>query len=323
MTGPHPDIAAVRVAVRRALKGADAGDLVLVACSGGADSLALAGAAAFAAPRLGLRVGGITVDHGLQVGSAERAERVAATLRGLGLDPVETAEVTVAGAGGPEGAARTARYAALDRAAEAHQAGAILLGHTRDDQAETVLLRLARGSGARSLAAMAARNGRYLRPLLDLDRATVHRAAAHMGLDHWDDPHNTDPAYARSRVRSEALPVLERVLGPGVAESLARSAALLRDDADALDAMAAGALERSSTPEGLDGAGLATLPRAVRTRVLRRFAIAAGCPAGALAASHVAELERLVTDWRGQGHVDLPGGLRGRRTRDGLIGVGR
>ncbi|PSK90905.1 tRNA(Ile)-lysidine synthase [Murinocardiopsis flavida] len=323
MTGPHPDIAAVRVAVRRALKPTGRDGLVLVACSGGPDSLALAGAAAFAAPRLGLRVGGVTVDHGLQDGSAERAARVAAALRGLGLHPVETAAVTVDGPGGPEGAARTARYAALDRAAEAHQAAAVLLGHTRDDQAETVLLRLARGSGARSLAGMAARNGRYLRPFLDLDRGTVHRAAALMGLDHWDDPHNADPAYARSRVRGEALPVLERVLGPGIAEALARSAALLRDDADALDAMAAAALERARTADGVDGAELAALPRAVRTRVLRRFAIDAGCPPGALGVRHVTELERLVTDWRGQAHVDLPGGLRGRRAGDGRIGIAR
>ncbi|TDQ55234.1 tRNA lysidine(34) synthetase TilS [Actinorugispora endophytica] len=321
MTGPPPAVARVRVAVRRALSGLAAGDLVLVACSGGADSLALAGATAFVAPRLGLRAGGVTVDHGLQEGSAERAEDVAAVLRGLGLDPVERIAVAVGTEGGPEGAARTARYAALERAADTHRATVVLLGHTRDDQAETVLLRLARGSGARSLAGMAARSGRYLRPLLDLDRRTVHAAAALMDLRAWADPHNADPAYTRSRVRHDALPALERVLGPGIAEALARTAGLLRDDADALDAWAEEAEERARRgPAALDVAELAGLPRAVRSRVLRRAALAAGCPAGALTARHVFELDRLVTDWRGQAHVDLPGVRRGRRS-DGRIVV--
>ncbi|MBB6174995.1 tRNA(Ile)-lysidine synthase [Nocardiopsis mwathae] len=321
---PPPAVATARRAVWRALAapgGPQAGDLVLVACSGGADSLALAGAAAFVAPRSGLRIGGITVDHGLQDGSAERATAVAGTLRGLGLDPVEQVRVDVGSAGGPEGAARTARYAALDAAAERHGAAAVLLGHTRDDQAETVLLGLARGSGARSLSGMAPRIGRYLRPFLGLDRAAVRSACALMGLAAWDDPHNTDPAYARSRVRAAALPVLEDVLGPGIAKALARTADLLRDDAEALDAWAGRVETEVRGPEGgLDVGALEALPRAVRTRLLRRAALAAGCPAGALTAGHVAELDRLVTHWRGQAHVDLPGGMRGHRT-GGMIAV--
>ncbi|MBB4929242.1 tRNA(Ile)-lysidine synthase [Lipingzhangella halophila] len=315
MTGPPPAVADVRSAVRRALADLDAGDLVAVACSGGADSLALAGATAFVAPRMGLRAGGITVDHGLQAGSAERADEVRATLEGLGLGPVRAVRVAVGDGGGPEAAARSARYAALDDTARGMDARAVLLGHTRDDQAETVLLRLARGSGARSLAAMPLSSGRYLRPLLDLDRSTVHSACELMGLAAWQDPHNVDPAYARSRVRHEALPCLERTLGPGIAGALARTAGLLRDDADALDSWAENAAENAACGRGeLDVLVLAELPRAVRTRVLRRAAIAAGCPAGALAVGHVAELDRLVTEWRGQAHVDLPGGLRGRRT---------
>ncbi len=320
MSGPPPPVALVRAAVRRALRGLPAGELVLVACSGGPDSLALAGATAFVAPRLGLRAGGVTVDHGLQEGSAERADAVAAVLDSLGLAPVERMSVTVGTEGGPEGAARTARYAALAKAADAHRARAVLLGHTRDDQAETVLLRLARGSGARSLAAMAPRTDRYLRPLLDLDRATVHAAARLMGLEPWSDPHNTDPAYARSRVRHDALPVLERVLGPGIAEALARTATLLRDDADALDEWADRAERWASRgPGALDVAELEALPRAVRTRLLRRAALAAGCPAGALTAEHVFALDQLVTDWRGQRHVDLPGGRRGRRSGGRIV----
>src|SRR5690349_19131178 len=174
--GPGVAVAEVRGAVRACLADLTAGDLVLVACSGGADSLALAAAAAFVAPRLGLRAGGVTVDHGLQPGSAERAGEIAAQMTRLGLDPVQSVAVTVpppALAAGPEAAARTARYAALDEAATAHGAVAVLLGHTLDDQAETVLLGLARGSGGRSLAGMPARRGRYRRPLLRSEERRV------------------------------------------------------------------------------------------------------------------------------------------------------
>nr|WP_156001100.1 tRNA lysidine(34) synthetase TilS [Streptomonospora sp. PA3] len=307
------------------MSGLAPGSLVLVACSGGADSLALAGATAFVAPREGLRAGGLTVDHGLQDGSARRAAEVAATMRALGLDPAESAAVRVGTEGGPEAAARSARYTALDRAAERLGAAAVLLGHTRDDQAETVLLGLARGSGGRSLAGMPPHSGRYLRPLLRLSRAQVHTACAEMGLSAWGDPHNADPAYARSRVRHNVLPLLESELGPGIAEALARTADLLRDDADALDAwieeVEGRVRDRSGPGVTLDAAALAELPRAVRTRLLRRAAIAAGAPAGALFAVHVAELDRLVADWRGQAHVDLPGGVRGWR-REGRIGLG-
>ncbi|WP_017538617.1 tRNA lysidine(34) synthetase TilS [Nocardiopsis halophila] len=314
MSGPPPAVAEARRAVRRALAGLEEGALVLVACSGGADSLALAGAAAFAAPRMGLRAGGVTVDHGLQGGSGARAETVAAAMRGLGLDPVEVAAVRVGSSGGPEGAARDARYTALDAAADRTGAAAGLLGHTADDQAETVLLGLARGSGARSLSGMAPRSGRYARPFLGMERARVRQACAAMGLEHWEDPHNADPAFARARVRHAALPALEKEIGPGIAPALARTADLLRDDADALDDWAADAARAADLGGGrLDVRALERLPRAVRTRVLRRAALAAGSPAGALTARHVAEVDRLVSDWRGQARVDLPGGLSARR----------
>jgi tRNA(Ile)-lysidine synthase len=348
MGGPDPAVAAVRRAVRAALADLQPEVLVLAACSGGADSLALAGALAFEAGRSGRRAGAITVDHGLQTGSADRAERVTAVLRDLGLGPVESARVEVGTRGGPEAAARTARYAVLDAIADRLEA-IVLLGHTRGDQAETVLLGLARGSGARSLSGMppAFHRGRvhYLRPLLELDRATTRRACLAMGLRPWDDPHNDDRAFTRVRVRRDALPALERALGPGVSEALARTARLLRDDADALDAWAERVLAElvpgtATEPDtaadtdlktdletgreaglktglgtaletdGLAVAALAELPRAVRTRVLRRAAIAAGSPPGALAAVHVEAADRLVSDWRGQCHVDLPGGVR-------------
>ncbi|MFI6579293.1 tRNA lysidine(34) synthetase TilS [Nocardiopsis sp. NPDC050513] len=324
MSGPHPAVAAVRSAVRRVLTDLPADATALVACSGGADSLALAGAVAFEAPRARRRAGAVTVDHGLQAGSAARAEAVADVLRGLGLDPVTVRTVEVGGRGGPEAAARRARYTALDAAAAENAPAVVLLAHTLDDQAETVLLGLARGSGARSLSGMAPRNGPYLRPLLDLDRAAVRTACERMGLVPWEDPHNADPRYARSRVRHEALPALERALGPGVAEALARTATMLRADADTLDDLAgelytaARGGEPSETVRSPRGPELAVPPLAaaaasLRTRVLRRAALAAGCPASALTARHVREIDRLVTEWRGQAHIDLPGGIRARR----------
>jgi tRNA(Ile)-lysidine synthase len=315
--GPSAAVAAVRCAVRDVLVQLNEpapdglGRLVIVACSGGADSLALAAAAAFEGPRLGLRVGGVTVDHGLQKGSAARAAAVADLLADLGLAPVEAVTVGVSGAGGPEAAARAARYGALDAVADRTSAAAVLLGHTLDDQAETVLLGLARGSGTRSLAGMAAtsgRDGRYRRPLLSVGRAVTTAACADLGLPVWDDPHNVDPAFARVRVRADVLPVLESALGPGVADALARTAGLARDDADALDQWSATTYAAlvSDDPD-LPVDDLVTLPAAVRRRVLRLAAIAAGSPAGALGAVHLAALDALVTDWHGQGPVSLPG----------------
>jgi len=307
---PAP-VAAVRNAVRSSLSGLAPGDLVLAACSGGPDSLALAAALAFVAPRAGLRAGAVTVDHGLQAGSADRAAAVAQTLRGLGLDPVSAVAVTVAGPGGPEAAARTARYAALEQAAAGFGATAVLLGHTLDDQAETVLLGLARGSGPRSLAGMPPRRGVFVRPLLGVRRSVTVAACAALGLTAWSDPHNADRRFARVRVRLDALPALEAALGPGIAEALARTAGQLRDDAEVLENIASAERGPGDTP--LDAASLAGLPGAVRSRVLRSAALAAGCPGGALTAAHVARVDALVTEWRGQRGVDLPGGIRAAR----------
>jgi tRNA(Ile)-lysidine synthase len=302
--------------VRAGLSGLEPGGLVLAACSGGPDSLALAAALAFLAPRAGLRAGAVTVDHGLQEGSAARAAAVAATLRELGLDPVTAVSVTVAGPGGPEAAARAARYAALEKAAADLGALAVLLGHTLDDQAETVLLGLARGSGPRSLGGMPPRRGIFTRPLLGVRRSVTVAACAALGLEPWTDPHNADRRFARVRVRLDALPALEAALGPGVAEALVRTAAQLRDDAEVLDHIASYERHRGDSP--MSAASLAGLPDAVRTRVLRSAALEAGCPAGALSAAHVARIDELVTGWRGQRGVDLPGGVRALR-RSGQI----
>jgi tRNA(Ile)-lysidine synthase len=311
-----PAVAEVRNAVRASLAGLAPGELVLAACSGGQDSLALAAALAFVAPRAGLRAGAVTVDHGLQEGSAANAARLALTLRALGLNPVLAVAVTVAGPGGPEAAARDARYAALEKAAADAGAATVLLGHTLDDQAETVLLGLARGSGARSLAGMPPRRGVFARPLLGLRRPVTAAACAALGLRPWADPHNADRRFARVRARLDALPALEAALGPGIAEALARTAGQLRDDADLLDEIAAAERGRGATP--LAAGSLAGLPAAVRSRVLRSAALAAGCPAGSLTAAHIARVAELVTHWHGQQGVDLPGGVRAAR-RSGAV----
>ncbi len=291
---------------------------MLVACSGGPDSLALAAALSFVAPRRALRAGMVTVDHGWDAGSPERAERVARQGRALGLDP---AEVLTEHTARSEGIARQARRAAIAAAADRLGAQAVLLGHTLDDQAETVLLRLARGAGARSLGGMSADDGLLRRPLLGIRRADTRAACLAEGLEVWDDPTNRDPAFTRSRVRHTVLPVLETELGPGIAESLARSADLLRADADALDAMAAEvygkvvmARGRPCTGEvAFDVAALAGLTAALRGRLLRRAAIDVGASASALRAEHIWAVEELVTRWRGQKPVPLPTGVLARR----------
>jgi tRNA(Ile)-lysidine synthase len=322
-----PAVARVRLAVRRSLADLAPGAVVLVGCSGGADSLALLAATCFEAPRAGLRPAAVVVDHGLQPGSAQVAQQAAAQAVRLGAADVRVERVRVPPRGGPEGAARTARREALDRVAAELGAACLLLAHTRDDQAETVLLGLARGSGARSLSGMRPVAGLVRRPLLGLPRDDTRAACTAAGLTWWDDPHNDDPAHARARVRHRLLPALERELGPGVRDALARSADLLRADADALDALAAGLLEtardEAAEPPELSVDVLSRAPAAVRQRVLHRAALAAGCPAGDLSATHVLAMDALVTGWHGQRGVDLPGRVQAWRSGGSLRLGGR
>lgn len=292
-----------------------------VACSGGADSLALAWAAGFVARRRGTPCRAIVVDHGLQDGSDAVAARVCEALRSL---PVPAAEplcieaqvvrVEVRQTGdGPEAAARDARYEALGRHAGVGER--VLLGHTRDDQAETVLLGLARGSGARSLAGMPAERGVFVRPLLGLTREDTASVCAELGLDPWSDPHNADPRFARVRVRETVLPMLERELGPGVRDALARTAALLRRDADVLDALAG----PGPDGEGLHCGWLAGLDAAIRDRVVLAWLREQGAE---VSSQHVAAVVALVTQWRGQKAVMVPG-VRVKRVDGWLIAAGK
>jgi tRNA(Ile)-lysidine synthase len=325
VSGPDPSVAAVRSAVRAGLndiaahQGPGFTGPVEVACSGGADSLALAAGLAFEGRKLGWTTGLITVDHGLQAGSLEQAQRVAEIGRELGLDLVRIVAVDVdpSAPGGVEAAARSARYAALDQAG----AGApVLLGHTLDDQAETVLLGLGRGSGPRSIAGMRARSGHLYRPLLGLRRSATVAACRALGLSPWDDPHNADPRFQRVRLRTEVLPLLEDVLQGGVAQALARTAGQLQADLDALADIAAGYPPTRDWPGPLEVTDIVALDPAIRVRVLRDWLRTGGVAPGELRAEHLSAVEQLVVAWRGQGPIQLPGGLQVSRS-SGTLGL--
>ena len=324
-----PDAAVeVRTAVRRFLDAAAAGGAldcgqIAVACSGGADSLALAAATVRGAGHRSdpLAVHGLVVDHGLQPGSADVAARTARRLTEMGCTSVRVLRVAVDGGRNVEAAARRARYDAL-RAARPHPSALVLLGHTMDDQAETVLLGLGRGSGARSIAGMRELDPPWGRPLLGVRRAATREACAADGIEVWDDPHNADPRFRRSRLRAEVLPLLEDVLAGGVTQALARTAAQLREDCDALDAIAADLLTAAAAGQnagadgGLDVDLLTGAPPAVRRRSLRSWLLAGG--ATELTDAHLRAVDALVGRWRGQGAVDLPGRLVARRAHGRL-----
>ena len=298
----------------------EVGDDVCVGLSGGADSLALLAAAVAEFDR----VTALIVDHGLQAGSDAVARDAAAAARGLGAEAEILVVVVDPTGSGPEADARSARYTALDGARRSRP---VLLAHTLDDQAETVLLGLGRGSGARSLRGMADWDAPWGRPLLGVRAGETRAACRVLGLAWWDDPHNTDPTFTRVRLRHEVLPLLEDVLGGGAAEGLARTAELLGVDDDELDRRAAEAyaaavddpgstsVGAADAPRGaasgsphvaLDTAALEALPTAVLTRVIRRWLLAGGVASPTYV--HLTGVAALVTDWRGQGGVAVGGG---------------
>jgi len=307
----------LRTAAEAFVKGyLGAADRWCVGLSGGPDSLALTAVAARLLPTTAL-----IVDHGLQSGSAEVAETARTQAISLGCVDAQVLCVQVGDAGGPEAAARTARYAAL----EARREGPVLLAHTLDDQAETVLLGLGRGSGARSIAGMRPHDPPWCRPLLGVRRSVTHTACRELGLTAWQDPHNTDRRFTRTRLRTEVLPLLEDVLGGGVAEALARTATALREDTELLDTIAAQALPGTTTDAGLDAQALTALPDPVRRRVIRGWLLAGG--ATGLTDKQIRGVDTLVTAWRGQGGVAVGSTLRGQRLiagrRDGVLTLRR
>ena len=302
----------IRNAVKATLDFCAPGDRVLIGVSGGADSLALAKAVILESESAALQPIAIIINHQLQEKSGDVAEATEKILVGMGYTDIRIIPVIVDGKDGIEASARRARYDAFEHVAREIDATVFLLGHTKDDQAETVLLGLARGSGTRSLSGMAEHYGMYFRPLLGISRAQTVAACAEWNIQPWFDPHNDDEKFTRVKVRKNVLPVFERELGPGISDALVRSAKLLRDDADALDEWAS-SLFAGMNPRDLDVATLESLPRAVRTRVLRLAIYAAGAPAGSLSAEHIAPVEAMISAWRGQGASALPGGVKVER----------
>ena len=298
----------IRLAVRSELEDIAAGDSVLVAASGGADSSALAAALLLECKTKSIKVIALIIDHGLQKNSADVTHETKRTLTKNGYENIEIRRVTVEITDGLEASARRARYQALSDVANSHNAVAVFLGHTKDDQAETVLLGLSRGSGSRSLSGMAARVDRYRRPLLSITRAQTEAACEEAGIKFWQDPHNQSMEFTRVRVREVVLPTMEKEIGPGISDALARSAKLLRDDADALDYLS-DEIFSILEPASLEVSKLESQPRAIRTRILRRAIYLAGAPQGSLSAEHIEPVEALITAWKGQGPISLPGGV--------------
>jgi len=298
----------IRLAVRSELEDIAAGDSVLVAASGGADSSALAAALLLECKTKSIKVIALIIDHGLQKNSADVTHETKRTLTKIGYENIEIRRVTVEITDGLEASARRARYQALNDVANSHNAVAVFLGHTKDDQAETVLLGLARGSGSRSLSGMASRVDRYRRPLLSITRAQTEAACEEAGIKFWQDPHNQSMEFTRVRVREVVLPTMEKEIGPGISDALARSAKLLRDDADALDYLSDEIFSKLE-PASLEISKLESQPRAIRTRVLRKAIYLAGAPQGSLSAEHIEPVEALITAWKGQGPISLPGGV--------------
>jgi len=303
-----------RRAARNALAHFEPGDRILLAVSGGADSLLLAAATNLEASKVGIQLNALVVDHQLQNGSGDVAASAQKKLFELGITEAKVAEVLVSnnsGSGGMEAAARSARYKALDDEADLIGAVAIFLGHTEDDLAETVLLGLARGSGTRSLSGMAFHVGRYVRPFLELTRAQVLAACKESGIEFWSDPQNDDLSFARVRVRNELLPKMEKEIGPGISKALARTSRILREDADALDLIAGDLFATLVDPAQIPIELILELPSAVRKRIIKRAIEAMGAPT--LTAEQILEVDALVGAWKGQGAVALAGGITVRR----------
>jgi tRNA(Ile)-lysidine synthase len=297
-------LVSLRSAVRAELEKFSAGDLILLGVSGGADSLALAFTTQIEAKKLAIRTIAIVVDHQIQTGSADIAKKVCEILNSGKIES-QIVKVKVEVTDGVEASARRARYEAFEKIAKDMNASALFLGHTKDDQAETVLLGLARGSGARSLSGMATRNGIYVRPFLRNSRAETLKACKELGLEPWNDPHNEDLSFLRVRARKKVLPIMESELGPGIADALVRSAQLLRDDADTLDYLAN---QFWSEDKSLEIAALEKLPKAIRSRVLRLALAEKG--ALQLSAEQIGQVEALISNWKGQGEVSLPAGVK-------------
>ncbi len=316
--------AAVRAAVgRRELL--DPGDHVLVGVSGGPDSVALLHALVLLRSEYALRVEVCHVHHGLRPEADRDAAFVESLGRRLGC-PVHVVRVEVPRRAGraSEAAARAIRHVALGRVARRTGARRIALGHTADDQAETVLMRILEGAGPRGLAGIPAQRGRIVRPLLDVDRAAVDAHLAAHDLASVDDATNRDPAFFRNRIRHGLLPLLAAEAGPHVRDALRRVARASRETVTALDALVRPRLTGRLTPTPVGWrlalAALAGLPAGAVKALLRLTLVeiaAADCLASGLRRPHLDALAALPSARTGA-RVRLPHGVVVERGRDAL-----
>ena len=338
---PHPLVSAVRRALGECFARFPVGSRVVLAVSGGADSMALALAAQYAARERAIELYSITVDHGIRPDSREEAEAVAQYLASLGIRAqVESidwpSEDGDRGSNlGPEAQARQLRYGAIADFAKRVAAGSsaaaapVLLGHNCDDQAQTVVLGLGRGSGARSISGMRAEGSLpehsdvpMARPLLEFRHADLVTVCEELGVRWFEDPTNSEQSewrdsqgdlLRRNAIRYRVMPALESALGPGVVEALSRTATMLQRDDAALSWWAERTLREVSVADGeserteVDAVALRDYPQALRTRVLRLAFLRAGGRGGELGYQHVMALDKLTTRRENNVRIDLPG----------------
>ena len=299
----------IRLAVRNCLtSNTKPGQKLLIAVSGGADSLALAAACEFEAKKLGLKIAAAVIDHSLQNNSDKVAAQTAKTLAALGFEEVVVKKIAVGKAGGPEAAARTARYTALETIRQKTKSNFVVLGHTSSDQAETVLLGLVRGSGSKSLSGMSEKTGLLLRPLLGIERATTEAFCKDSGIKYWSDPQNKDEKFLRVMIRKHVLPFLEKQLGGSVAASLVRTSDQLREDNTYLESQADKSFKKYAKVSGsgisFDAKAIEKLPAAILNRVIKKALDGFGSESSR---THVLAVSDLVLSWHGQKPLALPG----------------
>lgn len=299
-------------AVNELVKDFDPADTLLIACSGGADSLALAWTSNVVAKRLGLNLIAVVIDHQLIEESSKVALIAKDQCENFGIEKVVIKKIVVKdNKEGLESAARSARYKAFEELTLELNAKAVLLAHTQDDQAETMLMRLTRGSGAKSLSAMKEVSGKYLRPFLHIRKKELVDALEKEGISFWQDPANTDYRFLRAKVRNELMPKLIEVLGESAIESLDRTSDLLKEDNEALDSIALENYEKLDRELNVEE--LIKLPAAIRKRIIKIAALESGVIPGPFSFEHIEAIDALVTKWRGQGNVDLPGFIQASR----------
>ena len=301
-------------AVSNLLKDFEPADLILVGCSGGADSIALVWSASVVCKRLNLNLGVLIVDHQLIAESNQVAENTKKQCAEFGINQIIVKKIKVVLENeGLESAARKARYKAFEEVIKETNAKALMLAHTQDDQAETMLMRLTRGSGAKSLSAMSEVSGKYLRPFLHVRKFEIKDALEKEDIKYWNDPANSNSDFLRVKVRNELIPKLIEVLGDSVVEALDRTSMLLKNDNDILDQIA---LNHYQENRQLLISKLEDLPSAIRTRVIKLAALDAGVNPGPFSFEHIEAIDALVTNWHGQSHIDLPGFVQASRVNE-------